>query len=53
MSPSDNVIDFTSYRKRRESRRMAELMWTMYAVRTGYAVAHFTPTAKPGETRQA
>jgi hypothetical protein len=53
MSDSANVIDFNSYRKRRQARAMAELMWAMYATRA--SVANFTITAAKisSETRQA
>ena len=56
MPDSANVIDFNSYRKRRQARAMAELMWAMYATRaTRASVASFTITAAKlsSETRQA
>lgn len=37
MRATENVIDFTLYRKRRQARAAAELMWTMYAVSAGLA----------------
>jgi hypothetical protein len=53
MRPNDNVIDFASYRKRRQARRMAELMWTMYATRAGLAAFQITQAVNSSETRQA
>ena len=38
MDRADNVIDITRYPTRRQARRMAELMWLMYACRAGYGV---------------
>ena len=35
MQATATVIDFTLYRKRREARRNAELMWKMYAACNG------------------
>lgn len=52
MTYSANVVDFNSYRKRRQARVMAELMWAMYTARAG--VANFTVmTTGAAETRQA
>lgn len=53
MSTSANVIDFNSYRKRRQARVMAELMWTMYASRAGIASFTAKTTSTSSETRQA
>ncbi|KAF1070510.1 MAG: hypothetical protein GAK45_00761 [Pseudomonas citronellolis] len=39
MDRNDNVIDLARFRTRRQARRMAELMWTMYACRAGYGAA--------------
>ncbi len=53
MSDSANVIDFNSYRKRRQARAMAELMWAMYATRASVANFTFTAAKLSSETRQA
>jgi hypothetical protein len=53
MRPTENVIDFTHYRKRRQARLMAELMWTMYATRAALTTLQAVPTVNPNETRQA
>ncbi|MGA9700243.1 hypothetical protein [Pseudomonas sp.] len=52
MQTAATVIDFTLYRKRRQARAAAELMWAMYAARAGLAV--FTAQASPSsDTRRA
>ncbi|WP_019409065.1 hypothetical protein [Pseudomonas psychrophila] len=53
MSVSANVIDFTLYRKRRQARAAAELMWTTYAARAGIAVFFAPSVSSPSDTRQA
>ena len=53
MPASAIVIDLNSYRKRRQARAMAELMWAMYASQAGIT-SFTTPAAStPSETRQA
>ncbi|WP_194165734.1 hypothetical protein [Pseudomonas syringae] len=55
MSDSANVIDFNLYRKRRQARATAELMWAMYVARA--SVSSFTVAvavaSTSSETRQA
>jgi hypothetical protein len=54
MRPNENVIDFTIYRKRRQARVLAELMWAMYAARAaGITSFQSVPTSNSSETRQA
>jgi hypothetical protein len=52
MSRTENVVDFASYRKRRQARRLAELMWAMYAQRAGYEAFQVTRTEQPGDLRR-
>lgn len=53
MPASATVIDLNSYRKRRQARAMAELMWAMYANRAGLASFTVNPASASSETRQA
>ncbi|KPY61723.1 hypothetical protein ALO46_100691 [Pseudomonas syringae pv. solidagae] len=57
MSDSANVIDFNLYRKRRQARATAELMWAMYVARasvSSFTVAVAVAVASTSsETRQA
>ena len=53
MSVSANVIDFALYRKRRQARAAAELMWTAYAARAGIAVFFAPPVSSSSDTRRA
>jgi hypothetical protein len=53
MPASANVIDFASYRKRRQARLMAEQMWAMYAARAGLATFTTLDMSRSSETRQA
>jgi hypothetical protein len=53
MHPSDNVVDFTLFRKRRQARIAAELMWAMYASRAGLSAFTVQLTTGPVKTRQA
>ena len=46
MDRTDNVIDLARYRTRRQARRMAELMWAMYASRAGFGAARREQTAR-------
>ncbi|HBO1242019.1 TPA: hypothetical protein ACGJWA_002233 [Pseudomonas aeruginosa] len=47
MDRTDNVIDFSRYRSRRQARRLGETMWAVYAWRAGYAVSQ--PPARHDE----
>lgn len=53
MRPNENVIDFIRYRKRRQARLMAELMWTMYATRASLTALPLIQAVKSSETRRA
>ncbi|WP_350577783.1 hypothetical protein [Pseudomonas sp. HY2-MNA-CIBAN-0224] len=53
MSVSANVIDFALYRKRRQARAAAELMWTAYAARAGIAVFFAPPVSSSSDNRRA
>ncbi|WP_353232397.1 hypothetical protein [Pseudomonas helleri] len=53
MSVSANVIDFALYRKRRQARAAAELMWTAYAARAGIAVFFAPSVSSSSDTRRA
>ncbi|MDX9668263.1 hypothetical protein QMK50_25265 [Pseudomonas sp. P5_152] len=53
MNPTDNLIDFASYRKRKQAQQRARAMWDMYTLQAGLQT--FT-TARPTastETRHA
>ncbi|MGP6427296.1 hypothetical protein [Pseudomonas pharyngis] len=53
MKPTDNLIDFAVYRKRRHAQRQARLMWEMYARNAGYQAWQWVQAARSSETRQA
>lgn len=53
MHTPDNVIDLTLYRKRRQARTAAELMWTMYTSRAGLTALTVQMTTGPVRNRQA
>jgi len=53
MKPTDNLIDFAVYRKRRHAQQQARLMWEMYARNAGYQAYQWVQAARSGETRQA
>ncbi|RMO89804.1 hypothetical protein ALQ33_03451 [Pseudomonas syringae pv. philadelphi] len=53
MSDSANVIDFNLYRKRRQARATAELMWAMYVARASVTSFTFAVASTSSETRQA
>lgn len=53
MNPTDNLIDFASYRKRKQAQQRARAMWEMYARNAGLQVAQWVQAAKATETRQA
>lgn len=53
MSRTADVIDLNSYRVRRQARRMAELMWSMYALRSGYAAYQLVQSGSLDRSREA
>ncbi|GLZ88631.1 hypothetical protein Pres01_46820 [Metapseudomonas resinovorans] len=53
MDRTDNVIDLARYRTRRQARRMAELMWTMYACRAGYGAFQLLQQQRENGIREA
>ncbi|WP_200868051.1 hypothetical protein N027_11545 [Pseudomonas syringae USA007] len=53
MSDSANVIDFNLYRKRRQARAAAELMWAMYVARASVSGFTVAVASTSSETRQA
>ncbi|MDU8501353.1 hypothetical protein RYB01_19500 [Pseudomonas syringae] len=53
MQDCANVIDFNLYRKRRQARVTAELMWAMYAARASLCGFTFVIASTSSETRQA
>ncbi|WP_166650909.1 hypothetical protein [Pseudomonas sp. LP_7_YM] len=54
MRPTEaNVIDFTLYRKRRQARAAAELMWNLYVARAGLAAFIARAAVSSSDTRQA
>ncbi|WP_223457253.1 MULTISPECIES: hypothetical protein [unclassified Pseudomonas] len=53
MNPTANVIDFVSYRKRKQAQQRARAMWEMYARNAGLQAAQWVHAAKASETRHA
>ncbi|MCL6687750.1 hypothetical protein M8R19_03360 [Pseudomonas sp. R3.Fl] len=53
MDRTDNVIDLARYRTRRQARRMAELMWAMYASRAGFGAAQWVQQQRDNGIREA
>lgn len=53
MKPTDNLIDFASYRKRRIAQQQARAMWEMYARNAGYQACQWVQAARSSEHRQA
>ncbi|WP_280324796.1 hypothetical protein [Pseudomonas sp. BN102] len=53
MDRADNVIDIARYRTRRQARRIAELMWLMYASRAGYGAFQVLQQHRDSSTREA
>lgn len=50
MTPSDNVIDFALFRKRKQAQQMGRLMWAFYSQQAGLAAqpwAQACVTANP------
>ena len=53
MNPTDNLIDFASYRKRKQAQQRARTMWEMYARNAGLQAFQWVQAAKATETRHA
>ncbi|MET1077076.1 MAG: hypothetical protein ABWY06_03545 [Pseudomonas sp.] len=53
MKPIDNVIDFTTFRKRKHAQQLARIMWEMYARNLGLQAAQWAQLAPSTETRHA
>lgn len=53
MNPTDNVIDFASYCKRKQAQQRARAMWEMYARNAGLQAYQWVQAAKSSETRHA
>ncbi|WP_296261136.1 MULTISPECIES: hypothetical protein [unclassified Pseudomonas] len=53
MPTTQNIIDFTLYRKRRQARAAAELMWNLYAARAGLATFAAQAATPSSDTRRA
>ena len=50
---SDNVVDFTLFRKRRQAKVAAQLMWALYTSRAGLSAMTVQMATVPINTRQA
>lgn len=53
MKPTDNVIDFALFRKRKQAQHLARIMWDMYARNAGFAAQPVAQPRKQTETRHA
>ncbi len=53
MKPTDNVIDFALFRKRKQAQQLARVMWEMYARNAGFAALQLTQHTQTTETRHA
>lgn len=53
MKPTDNVIDFALFRKRKQAQQLARVMWEMYARNAGFAALQLTQHTQATETRHA
>jgi len=53
MNPTANIIDFASYRKRKQAQQRARAMWEMYARNAGVQAMNWVQLAQSSETRQA
>ncbi|MGE8143744.1 hypothetical protein ACQKP7_00900 [Pseudomonas frederiksbergensis] len=53
MNPTANIIDFASYRKRKQAQQRALAMWEMYARNAGFQAFQWVQAAKAAETRHA
>ena len=53
MNQTDNLIDFASYRKRKQAQKRARAMWEVYACNAGLQAFQWVQAAKATETRHA
>lgn len=53
MNPTANVIDFASYRKRKQAQQRARAMWEMYARNAGLQAFQWVQAAQTSETLHA
>jgi hypothetical protein len=53
MNPTDNLIDFANYRKRKQAQQRARAMWEMYARNAGFQAFQWVQASRSAETRQA
>lgn len=53
MNPTANLIDFVSYRKRKQAQQRARAMWEMYTRNAGLQGLAWAQPVPPTETRQA
>jgi hypothetical protein len=53
MNPTDNLIDFTRYRKRKQAQQRARAMWELYARNAGLQAFQWVQASKATETRHA
>ncbi|MBD9562754.1 hypothetical protein [Pseudomonas sp. PDM09] len=53
MNPTDNLIDFASYRKRKQAQQRARAMWEMYARNAGLQAYQWVQAAHSTEPRHA
>jgi hypothetical protein len=53
MNPTDNLVDLTHYRKRKQAQQRARAMWEMYARNAGLQAYQWVQAAKAAETRHA
>ena len=53
MKPTDNVIDFVQFRKRKQAQQRARAMWEMYARNAGYQAFQWVQASQSTATYQA
>lgn len=53
MNLTDNLIDFASYRKRKQAQQRARAMWEMYTRNAGYQGLPWAQATQATETRHA
>ena len=53
MKPTDNVIDFAQFRKRKQAQQLARAMWEMYARNAGYQAFQWIQAAQATRTYHA
>jgi hypothetical protein len=53
MNTTANIIDFVSYRKRKQAQQRAQAMWEMYARNAGLQAFQWVQALRSSETHQA